>query len=83
MLAQQNVGIDIKEMHNPHTSTKNTNLFYGLVNSPESRLFVVMVNPSVSMQYIDAVLLSRGTVTAIDAMIGAIVPLARKLQQEL
>lgn len=33
-------------------------LLYGLVYSPEGRLFVVVVNPSVSMQYVDAVLFS-------------------------
>lgn len=31
-------------------------LLYGLIHSSKGRLFVVVVNPSVSMQYVDAVL---------------------------
>lgn len=61
----------------------HAHLSYGLVNSPEGRLFAVMVNPSVSMQYVDAVFFSRCTITAVDTMIWTIIPPARKLQQAL
>lgn len=56
-------------------------LSYGFINGPEGRLFVVVVDTSIPMQYVDATLLGRRTVAAIDAVIWAIIPLARKLQQ--
>lgn len=59
---------------------KNTHLSYGLINSPEGRLFAVVVNPSVPVQYVDALFFGRLAITAIDAMVWAIVPLARELQ---
>lgn len=69
-----------------HTNTntpRNTHLLYGLVNSPEGRLFVIVVNPSVPMQDVDALFLSWRTIAAIDTMIWTIIPLAGKLQQAL
>lgn len=59
---------------------KNTHLSYGLINSPEGGLFAVVVNPSVAVQYVDTFLFGRLAITAIDAMIWTIVPLARELQ---
>lgn len=70
-------------LHIVHSSITNTNLPYCLVHSSEGRLLVVVVNPSVSMQYVDAILLGRRTVAAVDAMVWTIIPLARKLQQRL
>lgn len=54
---------------------------YGLINGSKCRLLVVVVNSSVSMQYVNAVFLRRSAVAAVDAVIWTIVPLARKLQQ--
>lgn len=59
---------------------KNTHLSYGLINGPEGRLFAVVVNPSVPVQDVDALFFGRLAITAIDAMVWTIVPLARELQ---
>lgn len=37
---------------------RHAHLLYGLINGSEGRLFVVVVNTSVPMQYVDALLLS-------------------------
>lgn len=66
-----------------HNTNMHAHLSYGLVNSPEGRLFAVMVNPSVSMKYVDAVFFSRRTITAVDTMIWTIIPPAWKLEQAL
>lgn len=58
-------------------------LSYGFINGPEGRLFVVVVDTSVAMQYVNATLLGWRTIAAVDAVIWAVIPLARKLQQAL
>lgn len=69
---------------NANTNTlRHAHLSYGFIDGSEGRLFVVVVNPSVSMQYVNAIFFSGGTVAAVDTMIWTIIPLTRKLQQAL
>lgn len=77
-------GAKYGKVHSSFADTlRHTHLSYGLVNCSEGGLLVVVVNPPVPMQHVDAVLLSWSTVAPIDAMIRTIIPLARKLQQHL
>lgn len=60
-----------------------SHLSYGLVDRFEGGLLVVVVHASVSVQDVDPVVFGGGAVAAVDAVIRTVIPLARKLQQEL
>lgn len=53
----------------------------GFINGSECGLFVVMVNTSIAMENVNSMLFSSSTVTAIDAVVWAIVPMAREHKQ--
>lgn len=60
-----------------------SHLLYGFVDGPERRLLVVVVDAAVAMEDEDSVLLGGSAVAAIDAVVGAIIPLAREHKQTL
>lgn len=60
---------------------RKANLSNDIVYDSEHRLLVVVVNPSVSMKYVNAVMFGGDAVTAVDAVIRTVIPLAREHKQ--
>lgn len=56
-------------------------LLNGFIYGSESRLLVVVVDTPVAVEDEDSMLLSSGTVAAVDAVVGTVIPLAREHKQ--
>lgn len=59
----------------------SSHLLNGFVYGSESGLLVVVVDTPVAVEDEDPVLLGSGTVAAVDAVVGTVIPLAREHKQ--
>lgn len=59
-------------------NAENTYIFYCFIDSPKSRLLIIMVNTSVSMKNKYTFFFSLLTIASIDAVVRPVIPLARE-----